>query len=208
MFGLLAGCSSGRSFVRPGYDFKTLGRVAVVCTSPCIDLPKRKQVSDLFTMELLRKGLQVADRANIDELLAEDTFQNDSGITSESGRSRLALHNLQAVVVVNVTRCDKRVQMTAKMVELSSGDVLWSGEGRGDLKQGLATLGGALLGAGAGATAGGLAGRSTTGAVVGGVAGGLGGGVVGAALEPDEADLVSNVIEKVCKGAPSLIKEQ
>ena len=75
--------------------------------------------------------------------------------------------------------------MTAKMLDVQTGTLLWAGEGTGSLKSGLATFGGALLGAGAGAVTGRPIGRGATGAVIGGVAGALGGGMVGAALEAE-----------------------
>ena len=95
------------------------------------------------------------------------------------------------------------ISITAKMVDVQTGTLLWAGEGTGSLKSGLATFGGALLGAGAGAVTGGLIGRGATGAVVGGVAGGLAGGTVGAALEENLAQLLRSVIQKTCKGLPA-----
>jgi hypothetical protein len=92
--------------------------------------------------------------------------------------------------------------MTAKMMDVQSGTLLWAGEGTGSLKSGLATLGGTVLGVGAGAVLGSAVGK-TGGAIVGGIAGGLAGNVAGAALEQDLARLMRSVIAKTCKGLPA-----
>jgi hypothetical protein len=245
--GALTACSSGTSYVRAGYDFNSVGRVAVVMSMNSGSTPQQQEVADLFAMEVLKKGYDVVDRANLQELSNEAWFQNTSGITSPEGRQKLAIHNISAVMVVNVraptayqvppssesywvhgrwrpgpygewvwepghwevvqrpgymAESGEDISITAKMLDVQTGTLLWEGEGTGSLKSGLATFTGALLGAGAGAVAGGLIGRGTTGAVVGGVAGALGGGAVGAALEENMAQLMRSVIEKTCRGLP------
>ncbi len=78
------------------------------------------------------------------------------------GARQLAIHNVSTVVVVNISvpvagpaqmyyGDDEQISMTAKMLDVQTGTLLWAGEGTGDLKGGLAVFGGALLGAGAGA---------------------------------------------------------
>jgi hypothetical protein len=245
--GALTACSSGTSFMKPGYDFNSVGRVAVVMSMNSGDQAQQQEVADLFAMEVLKKGYDVVDRANLQDLSNEAWFQNASGVTSPEGRAKLAIHNVSAIMVVNVhaptayevpprteqywvrghwrpgyygewvwepghwetrevpgyTREDgDEISITAKLLDVQAGTLLWAGEGTGSLKSGLATIGGAVLGAGAGAVTGGLIGRGTTGAVVGGVAGALGGGLVGAALEENMAQLMRSVIAKTCRGLP------
>jgi hypothetical protein len=245
----LTACSSGTSFVRPGYDFNTVGKVAVLISMNTGNPAQQQEIADLFAMQILQKGYDVIDRANLQDLAKEAWFQNTSGITSPEARAKLAVHNVSAVIVVNIgtpgtyevppssesywvggrrhwdpyyggwvwepghwevrtrpgymAQNGDEISITAKMLEVQTGSLLWAGEGTGSLKSGLATFSGVVLGAGAGAVAGGLIGRGATGAVVGGVAGALGGGAVGAALEEDMAQLIRSVIAKTCRGLPA-----
>jgi len=199
----LTACASGSSFVRPGYDFHSVGKVAVVLTSNVGNSAVQAEIADLFAMHLLSKGYDVIDRANIADLMKEAEFQNASGITSPEGRAKLAIHNVSAVVVTNVSQLGDEISMTAKMVDVESGSVLWAGEGTGSLKRWLGPIGGGLLGAGAGAVTGAVIG-GTRGAIIGGVAGGAGGAVVGETLQPNEAKLLRKVITKTCRKLPSL----
>ena len=249
ILGALTACSSGSRFVRPGYTFNSVGKVAVLVTMNVGGPAQQQEIADLFAMQVLQKGYDVIDRASLADLSNEVAFQNESGITSPEGRAKLSIHNVSAVIVVNVstpyatevppssesywvrgrtywdpyygswvrepghwevrqrpgyvTESGEDISMTAKMVDVQTGTLLWAGEGTGSLKSGLATFGGTLLGAGAGAVTGGLIGRGATGAVVGGVAGGLAGGTVGAALEENLDQLLRSVIQKTCRGLPA-----
>jgi len=204
---VLTACSSGSSFVRPGYNFSAVDKVAVLMSMNVGTLAQQQEIADLFAMQVLKKGYDVIDRANLADLTREAEFQNSSGITSPEGRKKLAIDNVSTVIVVNVSSPsfvnDEDISITAKMLDVRTGTLLWAGEGTGSLKSGLATFGGAVLGAGAGAVTGGLIGRGATGAVVGGVAGALGGGALGAALEENTAQLMRSVIEKTCRGLPA-----
>ena len=106
LLGALTACSSGTSFVRPGYDFSTVGRVAVLVTMNAGNPAQQQEIADLFAMQVLQKGYDVIDRANLADLTNEAAFQNDSGITSPEARAKLAIHNVSAVIVVNVEHAD------------------------------------------------------------------------------------------------------
>jgi hypothetical protein len=246
LLGALTACSSGTSFVKPDYDFNTVGRVAVLISMNAGNPGQQQEIADLFAMQVLQKGYDVVDRANLADLINEAAFQNESGITSPEMRAKLAIRNVSAVVVVNVStpstymvppssesywvrghwRPDyyggwvwepghwevrqrpgyvaqngEDISITAKMLDVQTGSLLWAGEGTGSLKSGLTTLGGALVGAAGGALLGSAIGN-TRGAIIGGVAGALGGGVAGSALEQDLAQLIRSVIEKTCRGLP------
>ena len=201
----LSACSSGSSFVRQGYDFRSVGKVAVLLQSSVGNPAQQAEIADLFAMQVLSKGYDVIDRANIADLTKEAAFQNTSGIASQEGRAKLAIRNVSAVIVTNVSRLGDEIAMTSKMVDVQSGTLLWAGEGTGSLKSWLAPVGGALLGAGA---VGGSMIGNTQGAIIGGIAGAAAGGVAGAALAPNDAQLLRKVIEKTCRGLPSLMVRQ
>ena len=205
---ILTGCATGNSFVRPGHNFKETGRVAVLTNSSVLTDEQKKEIADLFSMEMLKRGYDVVDRANLDQIMTEVSFQNESGLTSSDGRSKLAVKNIKATVLVNVTEFGDKVSMTAKMVDVGTGSLLWMGEGTGSLKSGLGTLTGAVLGAAVGTAAGHQVKHSGSSRLAGAAAGGLVGGIAGKALEPEQANLVRKVINKVTEELPSLIPEK
>ena len=96
LLGALTACSSGSSFVRPGYDFNSVGRVAVIVSMSAGYPPQRQEIADLFAMHILQKGYDVIDRVNVPDLAQEVAFQNTSGITSPDGRAKLAIHNVSS----------------------------------------------------------------------------------------------------------------
>ena len=200
----LTACASASSVVKPNYDFRTVGRVAVLIQSSVGSPAQQRQIADLFAMHILSKGYDVIDRANLSDLVNEAEFQNTSGITSPEGRAKLAIRNVSAVIVTNVSEIGDEISLTAKMMDVQSGTLLWSGEGTGKLEEWLAPVGGALVGGGAGAAVGSMIGN-TPGAVIGGIAGAAAGGVAGAALTPSDAQLLRKVVAKTCKGLPSLV---
>ena len=99
----LTACSSGSSFVKPGYDFRSVGKVAVLLTMSVGNPAQQQEIADLFARQILRKGYDMIDRSNIADLAREAEFQNASGITSPEGRAKLAIRNVSAVIVVNVS---------------------------------------------------------------------------------------------------------
>lgn len=199
----LAGCSSGESFVKPGYDFNKLGKIAVVDVTGSNLAPDSKNLlADNFGMEFLKKGFDLIERNQIQKALTESKFQA-SGLTNDGERSQLGkVLNVQAIVVVNVPELGNNISMTAKLMEVETGSLLWVGSGTGSLKPGAGILGGALGGSLAGGGAGHAVGGKT-GTVVGAVAGGVGGGTAGYVLEPGEAEMAIKVIRKIGQGIPN-----
>ena len=71
----LTACSSGSSYVRSGYNFNSVGKVAVIVSMNVGSPAQQQEVADLFAMQVLRKGYDVIDRANIADLANEAAFQ-------------------------------------------------------------------------------------------------------------------------------------
>jgi len=196
------GCATGSSFVKPGYNFAALDKVAVVEVSGANNREVvQNEVADLFAMELLKRGYNVVERNQVDKILDEQGFQR-SGATSaldpvEIGR----ILNVGAILIVNVPRLGQQISMTAKMTEVETASIVWMGEGTGKVASGVGTLTGALIGAGAGAAIGHQV-RVGTGTTVGAIGGGLAGGAAGHVLEPTEARALRKVVAKVTRGMP------
>lgn len=198
---LIGGCaSSGESFVMAGFDFGRLDKVAIVEVSGAVQGDAAKnQIGDFFAMELLKKGYSPVERAQVQTLLKEQKFQAGD-ITSAEGVARAGqILNVPAVLLVNIPTYSDEMNMTAKMIDVEDGSILWIGSGSGRTGKTLSTIFGAAAGAAAGAT---VAGDDRSDKVLGGVVGGVLGGVAGRALSPQQAEQVQKIIKKVCVNLP------
>ena len=197
-----AACSttSGESVFNSNYDMQRVQRVAIVDGgTTTYKLETRQALIDSFQMEFMRQGWSVVERVNIERAFDEIAFQNQD-ITSEAGRKQLgSVLNVQALTIINIGQSGKDLSLTAKMVDVETGELIWSASGEGSVNSGLSTtagvLGGAIVGAAIGHNSGDNAG---IGAVVGGVAG----GAVGNSLAPSQLENAKLVVRKVCETLP------
>jgi hypothetical protein len=206
---LVGGCASGKgeSFVRTGYDFGTVEKVAVIEVSGAVQGEAVKnQISDFFGMELLKKGYVPVERAQVQALLREHEFQASDITSSEDAAKAGQILNVPAVLLVNIPTYKEEMNMTAKMIDVDDGSILWIdgsilwiGSGFGTTGKTFSTILGAAAGAAVGAT---VAGGDSSDRVIGGVAGGVLGGVAGQALSPQQAEQVQKIIKRVCANLP------
>jgi len=199
-----AGCSSEKaeSVASTSVDLSRYDKVAIVDVSGAVyGEAVKNQITDLFAMELTRKGYLVIERAKVQKILEEQKFQSSELTTSEGAARAGRLLNVPAVLLINIPRYeDEKLSMTAKLVDVEQGSIIWIGEGSGTTGRTMATI----LGAAAGAVIGGAAaGGDSSDRTIGAIAGGVLGGVAGHALSPEQQDQVKKVIQKVCKDLPS-----
>jgi hypothetical protein len=199
---MVAGCATSKSesYAMAGYDFGKLDKVAIIEVKGVYGEATKNKMMDMFTMEFMKRGYQIVDRAGTQTILKEQQFQN-SGVTSNENAAKAGkLLNVPAVLMINVPKYqDEKMEVSAKLVDVETTAVLWIGTGRGSTNRGLATVGGALLGAAAGAV---LAGGSTGDRVLGAVAGGAVGGVAGYVLSPEQEDQVRKIVTATCNELP------
>ncbi len=196
------GCATGTGYTDPNYDFARVQKVAVVSVTGQGDMRSaaaRQQVAGWAEMELLKHGYSPIERQQINTVLEEQEFQR-SEITSKQEAARAGrILNVPVVVMVSVPRFGEHISMTAKMVNVEDGRIVWAGEGEGTTAKTLSTIAGAAVGAGVGYWAGG----DSTGKVVGGVAGGVLGGVAGNALAPRKAAQARKILRKMFDSLPA-----
>jgi hypothetical protein len=205
---MVAGCasSSGESYAAAGYNFANLDKIAIVeVTGRVYGDAAKNQISNLFTMELMKKGYAVVERSQIKQILKEQEFQS-SDLTSPEGRAKVKeIWNVPAIMVIDVPKYDnEKLSMSAKLLDVTTGEVLWIGTGEGSTGKTAATVFGAVAGAAAGAV---LAGGDTGDRVVGGVLGGVAGGAAGNLLSPEQVKIVKKVIDKVTESLPSRVPQ-
>ncbi len=190
-------CSStkGESFVRPGFDFVSVGNVAVVSgETTTFSTQTRQALLDTFQFEFLKRGWQVVERADIQTAVDELEFQN-SDFTSPIARGQVGhITNVDALIIVNSRMDGGDISITAKMVAPQTGELLWAGQGDASVNSGLSTVAGAVVGAAVGAAA-----NEGTGTTVGAVIG----GVVGHSLGPNELENAKELVRAITASVPS-----
>ncbi len=188
----IGGCSSGRaeSHSRAGYNFSMIDKVAIVSVEGAVQSELAKnQIADLFAMEFLKKGYAPA-RA----LLDEQEFQA-SELTTETGAAEAGkILNVPAVLIISIPHFGDEIAMTAKLVDIQDGSILWIGNG--------SSKAGRFLGLGS-AWGGGGAVSSEENELFGGIANGMLGGVASYVLSPREVDQAHRIIKRMCKTLPS-----
>ena len=197
------GCASqkGESYSKVGFNFSSLDKIAVLEVSGAVrgDAAKN-QIGDFFAMELIQRGYTPVERAKVQSLLKEQEFQA-SDITSDAGAAKAGeILNVSAVLLVNIPTYKEDMNMTAKIINVEDGSILWVGSASGSTGKTLSTVAGAVAGAAVGAV---VAGGDTRDRVAGGVIGGVIGGVAGNALSPQQAEQVQKLIKKLCKKMPN-----
>jgi len=199
---VIGGCASskGESYVKAGYNFANLEKVAIVEVSGAVNGDAAKdQIGTFLAMELTKRGYTVVERAKVQTLLKEQEFQA-SDITSDEGAAKAGkILNVPAVALISIPTYKENMNMTIKMIDVEDGSILWLGSGFGSTGRTLSTIVGATAGAAAGAV---IAGGETRDRVAGGVIGGVLGGVAGHALSPQQAEQVQKLIKQVCKDLP------
>ncbi len=200
---MAGGCASqdGESFVMPGYDFSSVARVAVLPPEGMTyNAGVKNQIATYFEMELMRKGYRCVARTEINRVVKEQELQA-SGITSSEGMAAAGrILNTPVVMMVTVPEFDQKISLTAKLVDVESGDLLWVGEGSGGTGKTMSTIVGAVGGAVAGVL---LAGDDSGDRVAAGIAGGLLGGVAGNAIAPSVEKKFKKIVrEEVCEALP------
>ena len=194
------GCFSGRgqSFSRVGYNFSTIDKVAIVAVEGTLrSEPAKNQIADLFAMELLKKGYAPKERANVAALLMEQGFQASELITEAGAAEAGKILNVPAVLIINVPHFGDEIFISAKMVDIEDGSILWLGSGSGKIG-GF----GSLWGAGASVSSeeelfGGI-----------GIAGGVLGGAENLPLSPKEIERAQRIIRRMCSTLPSRLSTE
>ena len=196
----LSACAStsGSGDLKPGWDPKSLMAMAVVDGKDKAFVGETRQaILDTFQHQFFKKGWPVVERSNIQRVVEELNFQNADFTDPANRRALGSIANVDALLIVNIGSTGKDVSMTAKLIEVDTGVILWMGTGEGALNKGLGAVTGAIIGAGVGAAAG--KGGDVT--AIGGVLGGS----VGYMLGPSELESAKDVVIDMCEGLPTLM---
>jgi len=190
---LIGGCSSQESSFRIGYDFSTVEKVAVVAIEGTLKSEVAKnQIADFFALELLKKGYAPVERAQVNALLKEQELLATDLTTAEGAAEAGQILNIPVVLIVNIPHFGKQISMTAKMMDVEDGVILWMGRGTGRGGPSWTSMFGLFGGEGQGED------RELMSGVVGDVLGGMS----GQALSIQEARNAQKLAKRICQSVP------
>lgn len=203
---LIGGCASPtrESSARVGYDFSGVEKVAIVAVEGTVKSETaRDQIAEFFAIELLEHGYAPVGRPQVRRTLARQAAEAnepefvDLSNPEEAVEVGLAI-KVPAVLTINVPHFGETISITATMIDVEDGSILWIAHGSGH-------------GAGGGGVSGffGLGGEAGAGPeddLLGGP--GPVGPTSGLPLSPDEARKVQNIIKDVCRSLPLKVTEQ
>ncbi len=202
---LLVACASvsGSGQFNQTYDFDSIERTAVVSVEGIGGDASRDQIAIMFNQALLGLGYSPIERSQINAVLDEQDFSR-STITSASGAAQAGrILNVDTVVLINLPEYGDTMSMSAQMIDVEDGTILWSASGSASTGASMTRRAGQLLGAIGGGIIGAEIGGDSTGTVVGGVGGAMGGDIIGEALTPQRQEQVAILIDRLTQSLPA-----
>jgi len=202
---LLSACASvsGSGDYNRTYDFSAIERTAVVSVDGIGGDAARDQIASMYNQALLGLGYSPIERSQIDQVLEEQDFAR-SQVTTASGAAEVGrILNVDSVVLVNLPEFGETMSMSAQMVDVTDGTILWSASGTARTGADMTRRAGQLLGAIGGGILGAEIGDDSTGAVVGGVGGAVGGDIVGEALSKQRQEQAAVLIDRLTLTLPA-----
>ena len=200
---LVSACASvsGSGEYNRSFDFASIERTAVISVEGIGGQAARDQIASMFNQALLGLGYSPIERSQINEVLEEQDFSR-SQVTTAAGAARAGeVLNVDSVVLVNIPEFGDDMSMSAQMVDVQDGTILWSASGSARTGADMTRRAGQLLGAIGGGIIGAEVGDDT-GAVVGGVGGAVGGGIAADTLSKQRQEQTAVLIDRLTQSLP------
>mgnify|MGYP000703922119 CR=1 FL=1 len=193
---------SGSGQYNQTYDFSSIERTAVVSVEGIGGDAARDQIASMFNQALLGLGYSPIERSQINAVLEEQDFSR-SAVTSASGAAQAGrILNVDSVVLVNLPEFGDNMSMSAQMIDVEDGTILWSASGSARTGADMTRRAGQLLGAIGGGIIGAEVGGDSTGAVVGGVGGAVGGDILGDRLSKQRQEQAAVLVDQLTQSLP------
>ncbi|MGA2090234.1 MAG: GNA1162 family protein [Endomicrobiales bacterium] len=137
-------CGTQQSIiVKPGFDFSTIKRVAVLNFDDAPSFPNSGAVpAELFTKYLLKTGFSVIERTQIDSILKEHQLFLSGIIDPTQVKEFGKIAGVDAIIVGSISEyvpeqnlyegdyqrfIAAQVGLTCRMISVETGEVLWVG---------------------------------------------------------------------------------
>jgi hypothetical protein len=113
----LASCATPRAVTSANFNPEKFSRVAVVAIAeqPNINPGLLRRMEDEFTMEIINKGYTVVSRSDVQRVMKEIDFQQNSGLTDSGERTASKIGkilNVPGIVLVGVNNVGEREHYT------------------------------------------------------------------------------------------------
>ena len=195
---IAGGCISRSHSLRSSYDFSQVEKVAIVAVEGAVTSETAKdQIADIFAMELLDKGYSPIGRAQVRAKLREQELESSELTTSEAAVEAGLILKVPVVMVIEIPHFNDEITMTAKLIEVENGSIIWMGKSTGRAAR---SVSGAFMGVitGSGTSGGG----SDNYDLMSGPIAELFGGQPNQALTPEEEQKIQRIVRGICASLP------
>ena len=190
---LIGGCRSKQeSSFRVGYDFSAVNKVAIVSVEGVVPSEVAKdEIAEFFAIELLEQGYAPMGRAQVRASLAEQETKDEiTDLTTPEGAVAAGLVlDVPAVLTVRIPHFGKEISITATMIDVDDGSILWLANGTGKGGGGFSSI--------FGSKSGGSEEEGLLGPVMGDVM-----GESNEPLTPEDAERAQSIVKKMCRSLP------
>jgi len=190
---LIGGCRSKQeSSFRVGYDFGAVNKVAIVSVEGVVPSEVAKdEIAEFFAIELLEQGYAPMGRAQVRASLAEQETEDEiKDLTTPEGAVAAGLVlDVPAVLTVRIPHFGKEISITATMIDVDDGSILWLANGTGKGGGGFSSI--------FGSKSGGSEEEGLLGPVMGDVM-----GESNEPLTPEDAERAQSIVKKMCRSLP------
>lgn len=191
---LIGGCRSQQeSSYRTGYDFSAVNTVAIVSVEGAVPSEVAKdQIADFFAIELLGQGYAPMGRAQVRASLAEqETDDEIADLTTPEGAVAAGLLlDVPAVLAIQIPHFGEKVSITATMIDVDDGSILWLANSTGKGGGGFSSI--------FGSKSGGNENETLLGPIMGDVM-----GVSNDPLTTEDAERAQRIVKKMCRSLPN-----
>ena len=191
---LICGCRSQQeSSFRAGYDFSAVNKVAIVSVEGAVPSEVAKdEIANFFAIELLEQGYAPMGRAQVRASLAEQETEDELiDLTTPEGAVAAGLIlDVPAVLTIRIPHFGEKISVTATMIDVEDGSILWLANGTGKGARSFSSIFGSKSS------------RSEDEGLLGPIMG----DVMGASeepLTPEDAERAQRIIRKMCRSLPT-----
>jgi len=198
---ITGGCVSRSHSLSSGYDYDQVEKIAIVAVEGAVTSDTAKdQIADIFAMELLDRGYSPIGMAQVRAKLREQELESAELTTIEAAVEAGLILKVPVVMVVNIPHFHEEIAMTAKLIDVEDGSIIWMGKNTG--RTGGSVSGsfmGVITGTGSG---GGTRGGYDNNMLMSGPIAELFGGEVNPALTPAQEKKIQRIVRYICSSLP------
>jgi hypothetical protein len=195
------GCVSSSHSLRSSFDSDQVEKIAIVAVEGAVTSDTAKdQIADIFAMELLDRGYSPIGMAQVRAKLREQELESAELTTIEAAVEAGLILKVPAVMVVDIPHFHEEIAMTAKLIDVEDGSIIWMGKNSGRTgRSASGSLMGVITGTG---TPGSSRGGYDNNMLMSGPIAELFSGEVNPALTPAQEQKIQRIVRYICSSLP------